>query len=276
MNYFHNNFFTQIDFVNALTPKEISLLNSKYLELGLYIKQIVVDSFGYDIETESKKKNLLGRKRLRKKFNSLDEFLSKYFEEDSSMTEQNNTKENTTNSNKKRTQKYSNEDIKELIHSLNSIKEECKKIEYKFCKNEDIKYKSTIIDYIIKYKNYIKKEEYSMLVEKWKNELFKIKGIDVLNFNQVNDFLNWKTPILKALKSEMILYSICNVCEDLIQGKKKAKNNMLDKQIKKIKKDENKNESSESENTEEDYNAFNHDDALIIQLQKNANGDDEI
>ena len=252
--------FTKIEFVNALTPKEISFLNDRYLHLGLNIKQIVVDNFGIEIYDEKSSFNeLIGRKRNRKDFNSLQDFLSKYYAEE----EINKSTKKCKNSDG---DKFSKEELLELRNSLNSLKEDCQEIEYKNCKIEINEFKTKIIDYILKYKQYITKEEYSYLFNKWKNELSKIKGVNVFNFSDMNDLNNWKVPILKAFKSEIILYALCNICEKKIRGKNIINENQNENQSEKNNSnnnliEENKNGLSEqdSESSEhfDDFNYFN-------------------
>ena len=212
--------FTKIEFVNALTQKEISSLNDRYLSLGLNIKQIIVDNYGNEIYCEkSSSSELLGKKRNRKNFDSWQDFLLRYYGEDEITKSSKKCK-------KDEEDKCSKKELLELKNSLDSLKEESKKIEYKICKIETNEFKAKVIDYILKYKKYIRKDEYSYLFNKWKNELSKIKGIDVLNFNNMNDLYNWKVPILKAFKSEIILYAVSNIFESKINGKR----NVFEKQ----------------------------------------------
>ena len=81
---FSNNLFTKITLVNTLDLKEIELLNEKYHELGLYIKQVRVDKYGNEKspnellyeDNDDLNSNLLKRKRHSKL--SLQEFFNKY------------------------------------------------------------------------------------------------------------------------------------------------------------------------------------------------------
>lgn len=249
--------FTKIEFVNALTQKEISSLNDRYLNLGLNIKQIIVDNYGNEIYSEKcSSSELLGKKRNRKIFDSWQDFLLRYYGEDEINKSSKKCK-------KDEDDKYSKKELLELKNRLNSLKEECKKIEYKICKIETNEFKAKVIDYILKYKQYLRKEEYSYLFNKWKNELSKIKGIDVLNFNNMNDLYNWKIPILKAFKSEIILYAVCNIFESKINGKRSVikkqsednnNNNLVEEEEKKNNLSASDSYSSENFN---DFNFFN-------------------
>ena len=286
------NLISKIVFVNALTHKEITTLNSKYLDLGLYIKQVIVDYYGNEI-SENKSFNLLGKKRERKTFNYLNDFLQKYYGED----DLSSISKSTINTHKKRkisdieaNKKCSTGEISELRNNLNSIKEDCQKIEYKNCKIEADEFKSKIIDYILKIKTFLLKEQYSFLFNKWKNEYSKLKGVDIINFEKINNILNWKIPILKAFKSEMILYAMCNVCENCVKRHINNERNNNKSEEDEPESEENKinnhkyfeekkeNESSDldlSDFTDEE-NSFNHkNDAVLLQLVKHANNDED-
>ena len=276
--------FTKIKFVNALTSKEISILNTRYMNLGLHIKQVVVDSFG---EEEIKKKSsyidLLGKKRNRKEFNSLNSFLYNYYGKEKLLSNKKYKEYKNSNlSEKENNKKYSKEELSELLNALNSIKKDVETIEYKNCVIETDEFKLIIIDYISKFRKYISKEEYSFLLKKWKNELSKIKGIDLFDFNKIDNFMNWKISILKGLKSEIVLYAISNICDNLIKGKnnnnvnKNIENNINNEKMK-INEEENKKESSDSELSDDEIeeNNFNRNDTLLLQCIKNANNDEE-
>ena len=286
------NLISKIVFVNALTHKEITTLNSKYSDSGLYIKQVIVDYYGNEIN-ENKSFNLLGKKRERKTFNYLNDFLQKYYGED----DLSSISKSTINTHKKRkisdneaNKKCSTEEISELRNNLNSIKEDCQKIEYKNCKIEADEFKSKIIDYILKIKKFLLKEQYSFLFNKWKNEYSKLKGVDIINFEKINNILNWKIPILKAFKSEMILYAMCNVCDNYVKRHINNERNNNKSEEDEPESEENKinnhkyfeekkeNESSDldlSDFTDEE-NSFNHkNDAALLQLVKHANNDED-
>ena len=286
------NLISKIEFVNALTQKEITTLNSKYLDLGLYIKQVIVDYYGNEIN-ENKSINLLGKKRERKTFNYLSDFLQKYYGDD----ELSSISKSTINTHKKRkisdiesNKKCSIQEIVELRKNLNSIKEDCQKIEYKNCKIDADEFKSKIIDYILKIKKYLSKEQYSFLFNKWKNEYSKIKGVDIINFEKINNILNWKIPILKAFKSEMILYAMCNLCDNYVKrhienvnNNNKSEEDEPESEEKKInnhkyieeKKENESSHSDLSDFTDEENNFNDKNDAALLQLVKNANNDED-
>ena len=288
------NLISKIEFVNALTHKEITALNSKYLDLGLYIKQVIVDYYGKE-KNENKSFNFLGKKRERKSFHYLNDFLQKYYGED----DLSSISKSTINTHKKRkvsdnevNKKCSTEEISELRNNLNSIKEDCQKIEYKNCKIEADEFKSKIVDYILKIKKYLSKEQYSFLFNKWKNELSKIKGIDISNFEKINNILNWKIPILKAFKSEMVLYAMCNVCDEYVKRhssncninneneNEEDESKIDEKKINSHKYTEEKKENESSDSDLSDFtdeeNSFNNkNDAVLLQLVKHANNDED-
>lgn len=272
--------FTKIEFVNALTHKEISMLNSKYMTLGLYIKQVVVDNFGNEInEEKSEHKDLLGKKRNRKDFNSLNDFLNKYYREDEFLSINKHPKKYKKNisSENESNKKFTKEEFSKLVDSLDAIKEDCKKIEYRNCIIETDEFKSKIIDYILKFQKYVSKEQYSLLFNKWKNELSKIKGVDLFDFNSNNNLLNWKVSILKSFKSELILYGICNLFKNSLDRKdinnenKSDKNNENSKEIYQDDKKGSCDSDFESSENENDENFFNKNEGLFL---KDNNEDD--
>ena len=169
-----------------------------------------------------------------------------------------------------------------MKNGLYSIKEDCKRIDYKICLTEDNDLKSKIIHYILQFRKYISNEQYSFLFDKWKNELSKIKGVNLFNSDENNNLFNWKISILKSFKSEIILYSMCNICDHLLNGGKVfvEDKNMIS--VDKMKNEEKKmestvsdiNESSDAE-SEDDENIFNRNQALLLQFVKNARNDEE-
>jgi hypothetical protein len=276
--------FSKIEFVNALTQKEMSHLNKKYLYLGLNIKQVVVDNYGNE---KNKKKSsfsdLLSKKRYRNHFNSLKDFLYKYYGKEDSLSVKKIKKNKSRKlSGNDSTKKISQEELFELKNGLYSIKEDCKRIDYKICLTEDNDLKSKIIHYILQFRKYISNEQYSFLFDKWKNELSKIKGVNLFNSDENNNLFNWKISILKSFKSEIILYSMCNICDHLLNGEKVfvEDKNMIS--VDKMKNEEKKmestvsdiNESSDAE-SEDDENIFNRNQALLLQFVKNARNDEE-
>jgi hypothetical protein len=248
------NIYNKIKFVNYMTDKEIKRLNSKYCYLGLQIKQIVVDRYGNEIkEKKNSSKNLLGKKRDRKEYNSLDKFLSKYYGKEQYKILNNNFEKN------KKLFEYNPEDklctkkcLSNLKENLNSIKIDCEYMANKNSKIETDEYKMNVLNYIARYKQYITKEQYNYLYNKWKNELLKIRGTDLFNFDKINKIENWKVSILKCFKSEISLYSVCNVYDGVICGKKFVKEkfniigfNSMDNKEKEKEKEEEKLNNSE-------------------------------
>lgn len=276
--------FSKIEFVNALTQKEMSHLNKKYLYLGLNIKQVVVDNYGNEKnKKESSISDLLGKKRYRHHFNSLKDFLYKYYGKEDSLSVKKIKKNKSRKlSGNDSTKKISQEELFELKNGLYSIKEDCKRIDYKICLTEDNDLKSKIIHYILQFRKYISNEQYSFLFDKWKNELSKIKGVNLFNSDENNNLFNWKISILKSFKSEIILYSMCNICDHLLNGEKVfvEDKNMIS--VDKMKNEEKKmestvsdiNESSDAE-SEDDENIFNRNQALLLQFVKNARNEEE-
>ena len=275
--------FSKIEFVNALTQKEMSHLNKKYLYLGLNIKQVVVDNYGNEKKKESSISDLLGKKRYRNNFNSLKDFLYKYYGKEDSLSikkiKKNKSRKLSGNDS---TKKISQEELYELKNGLYSIKEDCKRIDYKICLTEDNDLKSKIIHYILQFRKYISNEQYSILFDKWKNELSKIKGINLFNSDENNNLFNWKISILKSFKSEIILYSMCNICDHLLNGEKVFAEDKSMISVEKMKNEEKKmqstvsdiNESSDAE-SEDDENIFSRNQALLLQFVKNARNEED-
>ena len=121
-----------------------------------------------------------------------------------------------------------------------------------------------IIEYIGTFKKYISKAQYSELFNKWKNENMKIKGVDPFNNNDLEDF---KIPILKAFKSEIVLLVTTNLL-----GKEKIDD---ESEKKDEEKDRNENEGeSKSDNSEENKDV-NNNVYLQAHLEKIGNNSDE-
>ena len=220
------NIYSKLNFVNCLTDKEISKLNSKYLSSGLQMKQIKVDEYGKEIIEENSKRKILGRKRDRKDFNSYNKFLSHYYG-------------------------------KQQFDILNQNYEKEKKMIFDF----DPEDKSVVLIYISQFRKYITSKQYTFLYNKWKNELLKVRGTDLFNFDKINNINNWKVSILRCFKSEIVLYAICNVYDEVIKGKKFVSNNKIklvedseEKEEEKIDESEEVNDSSsDSEITEKSF-----------------------
>jgi hypothetical protein len=117
-------------------------------------------------------------------------------------------------------------------------------------KIETDEYKIAVLKYISKFKNYITNEQYAYLQNKWKNEMLKVRGTDLFNYDKINDIRNWKVSILKCFKSEIILYGLCNIYDGIINGNKfvKEKNG---KNIFKIKLEENNKEEEKIDESDD-------------------------
>ena len=257
------NIYSKLNFVNYLTDKEISRLNSKYLSSGLQMKQIKVDEYGKEIIEENSKRKILGRKRDRKDFNSYNKFLSHYYgKQQFDILNQNYEKE------KKMIFDFDPEDkictrkcLSLLKDSLNEIKIDCEYMANKNSKIETDEYKSVVLIYISQFRKYITSKQYTFLYNKWKNELLKVRGTDLFNFDKINNINNWKVSILRCFKSEIVLYAICNVYDEVIKGKKFVSDNKIklvedseEKEEEKIDESEEVNDSSsDSEITEKSF-----------------------
>ena len=236
------NIYSKINCVNCLTKKMLNKLNVKYCCSGLQMKQIIVDKYGEEIIEKSSSKRLLGKKRDRGGYDSLSKFLYNYYgKEKFVILNQNYEKE-------KKIFDFDPEDkvctrkcLSHLKDSLNTIKIDCEYMANKNSKIETDEYKIAVLGYIKKFKNYITNEQYEYLQNKWKNELLKVRGTDLFNYDKINDIRNWKVSILKCFKSEIVLYGICNIYDEVINGHKfvKKKN---EKNIFKIKNNDRKEE----------------------------------
>ena len=219
---YSQHIFTKIQLVNALTQKEMSKLNEKYKELGLFIKQVEVDINGNEIYPNEylSCNNFLKKKRRLKKHNrmTLQEFYDKYY---SNNKKSNNNKKIKINNNNESSEEineyeYENDDLcnkNELINLTNNMIEiykDCQNIQFKKCKIEDEDFKKKIIEYIKKYSKYITDEQYKKLCDNWKYRNGLIKGFDIF---EADNLYNWKIPILKGFKSEIALLAVENVLE---------------------------------------------------------------
>ena len=278
---YSNNIFTKIQLVNTLSSKEIEKLNEKYKELGLFIKQVSVDNYG-----NIKNQEFLNKKRLIKKSRmNLQEFFNKYYLNDkkpkksNKKIKQNGEKKNSNDSNEDELNNnndyYLNEE--EISEKKNYLKErfnDCQNVHYKKCRIDDENFKKKIIEYIIKFKNYISNTQYLELFDKWKNENMKIKGVNLFNDDQLEDF---RLPILKAFKSEITLLAFINRL-----GKENIDDNDNDND-KSEKKDEKKEEEKDNNESKNDSDSDNNEDNedidnynyLAVQLKKIGNMDEE-
>ena len=127
-------------------------------------------------------------------------------------------------------------------------------------KIETDEYKSVVLNFIAKFRNYITNDQYKFLYNKWKNELLKVRGTDLFNFDKINNIINWKVSILKCFKSEIVLYGICNIYDEVISGNKFVNDNKVkfgeesdEKEEEKAYESEDKDESSDSELSEKAF-----------------------
>ena len=214
-----NNLFAKIQIVNALTKSELGKLNEKYSELGLFIRQVRVDEYGNEItenELLPSDNNVLNKKRkrvLKKSTMTLEEFYNKYYEN-------NNKKSKKINDNKSISNdsiddyKCSLEELKDLNKNLIETFNDCQNIAMKKCKIEEKDYADKIIYYIKKFSKYLPDKQYEDLFQKWKNKNLEIKGFREIDVNNIN---NWKIPVLKGFKSEMILIASSNIISKKIR-----------------------------------------------------------
>mgnify|MGYP006873128847 CR=1 FL=1 len=303
---FSNNLFTKITLVNTLDLKEIELLNEKYHELGLCIKQVRVDKYGnekspnellYD-ENDNDSDNLLKRKRkrhsnlyLEKLFNM--DYDSLYEENEKAIkklikskckdnkNQNNNNRINNNNDDNQSEDENEDEDegenINEVIKSYRDFliikQRECQNVEYKNCKIEDENFKKKIIEYIKKFSKFISDDEYRKLFIKWRDENMKIKG---MNLFDCDDLYKWKLPILKAFKSEISHLSVIKTFSKKIDRDELEKNDDEEEEDKK-KEDKKKviKDDSSSSNSEDDDDDFLANQAQINQLNRNARANDE-
>ena len=245
--------YSKIKVVNALTDKMIDKLNSKYSSKGLQMKQIIVDKYGKEITKPLSSKRLLGKKRDRMEYDSLANFLYSYYgKEQFILLNQTWEKEKKILNFDKEDAKCTRKCLSHLKDSLNTIKVDCENMDNKNLKIETDEYKIAVLKYIAKFKNYITNEQYTYLQSKWKNEMLKVRGTDLFNYDKINDIRNWRVSILKCFKSEIILYGLCNIYDGIINGNKfvKEKNG---KNIFKIKLEDKKEEEKieESDNIDE-------------------------
>lgn len=276
-----NNLFAKIQIVNALTKSEIGKLNEKYRELGLFIRQVSVDEYGNEIsknELLSSDNNVLNKKRkriLKKSTMTLEEFYNKYYDN-------NNKKSKKINDNKS----ISNDSIDDHICSIEELKDlnknlietynDCQNINMKKCKIDEKDFPDKIIDYIKKFSKFLSNEQYADLFQKWKNKNFEIKGFNEIDVNNIN---NWKIPVLKAFKSEIILIASSNLLAKKIREKD---NNKEDSDINEEREEEEKEEKKDEESgakdessSESEPSSDNYFKANIVPEKQNDDDNDE-
>ena len=248
------NIYSKINCVNCLTDKMMNKLNVKYCCSGLQMKQVIVDKYGKEIVEKISSKRLLGKKRDRGGYDSLSKFLYNYYgKEKFILLNQNYEKEKKLFDFDPEDKACTRKCLSELKDSLNTIKIDCEYMANKNSKIETDEYKIAVLKYINKFKNYITNEQYAFLQNKWKNELLKVRGTDLFNYDKINDIKNWKVSILKCFKSEIVLYGICNIYDEVINGNKFVKKKD-EKNLFKVKMNESKEEEKIDESENEDIN----------------------
>ena len=285
---YSQNIFTKIQLVNALTQKEMSKLNEKYKELGLFIKQVEVDINGNEIHPNESLlgNNFLKKKRRLKKHTrmTLQEFYDKYYSNNKKSNEKNKIKKNNNNESSEEINEneYENDDLcnkDELInltYNMEEIYKDCQNINFKKCKIDDIEFKKKIIEYIKKYSEYITDKQYTNLFLKWKYRNGLIKGVDIFDIDNLYD---WKIPILKGFKSEIALLAIENVLKKQIGDNNNSEEEQNDEKDKKInkEKDEDVNKEDEDESKSDSQSNYSNNDYYknIMTSQKYIVNDDE-
>ena len=300
-----NKLFSKIEIVNALTNKDIDKFNFLYKKFGLYIKQVEVDNFGNQLY-QTYNINSVREKRLKRPMMTLKEFYNKYYfvTEFSKITKiKKNKKLLKTKKKKKKNEVNESMDLSEvndessldeeyfrnLKKNLIDIYHDIQNIEYKDCKIADDNFKLKIIEYIRKFKNFLSDKQYNILVSKWRNELIKIKGVNPLDKDSLDDLSMWKTPILKGLKSEIVLLAMSNVLgkkigEEEINNEEQKENNKIEEKKKEdasdssssfsesdsVNNENNDNDNDKEKNDSENYNFKDGEDA-VNNMEKNNN-----
>ena len=269
-----NNIFSKIQLVNALTQKEIYLLNEKYIELGLFIRQVQVDNFGNELFPN---KLFSERIFLSKKRQTLQEFYDEYYlkykkRKNNGQNIRNNLQNNSYDISSEERNLENNlldEELHNLSNQIKGVYNDCQHINIKKCKINDDNFKRKIIEYIKEFSKFLTKNQYNNLFQKWKIKNYEIKKFNINN--DINDLSEWRIPILMGFKSEIILYAF-----SIILNKEDSKeNNEFGEEKKDINEEEINNNKEErsmsiSENKEsEDY--FN--DNKIIPVQKDSDED---
>ena len=250
-----NNIFSKIQLVNALTQKEIYLLNEKYIELGLFIRQVQVDNFGNELFPN---KLFSERIFLSKKRQTLQEFYDEYYlkykkRKNNGQNIRNNLQNNSYDISSEERNLENNlldEELHNLSNQIKGVYNDCQHINIKKCKINDDNFKRKIIEYIKEFSKFLTKNQYNNLFQKWKIKNYEIKEFNINS--DINDLSQWRIPILKGFKSEIILFALPNI----LDKKASTENNEFDEEKKDINKIESNNidESSDSENKEsEDY-----------------------
>ena len=250
-----NNIFSKIQLVNALTQKEIYLLNEKYIELGLFIRQVQVDNFGNELFPN---KLFSERIFLSKKRQTLQEFYEEYYlkykkRKNNVHNIRNNLQNNSYDISSEERNLENNlldEELHNLSNQIKGVYNDCQNINIKKCKISDENFKKKIIEYIKEFSKFLTKNQYNNLFQKWKIKNYEIKEFNINS--DINDLSQWRIPILKGFKSEIILFALPNI----LDKKASTENNEFDEEKRDINNIESNinDESSDSENKEsEDY-----------------------
>ena len=250
-----NNIFSKIQLVNALTQKEIYLLNEKYIELGLFIRQVQVDNFGNELFPN---KLFSERIFLSKKRQTLQEFYEEYYlkykkRKNNGQNIRNNLQNNSYDISSEERNLENNlldEELHNLSNQIKGVYNDCQNINIKKCKISDENFKKKIIEYIKEFSKFLTKNQYNNLFQKWKIKNYEIKEFNINS--DINDLSQWRIPILKGFKSEIILFALPNI----LDKKASTENNEFDEEKRDINNIESNinDESSDSENKEsEDY-----------------------
>ena len=272
---YSNNIFTKIQLVNALTQKELNILNENYKKLGLFIQQVKVDNFGNQIspnEFLSENNNFLHKKRrLKNKSMTLEEFYEECcFNDKKKYLNSSNKSNNIKNNNEDKLCKK--EDLSSWHNNLYSIYQDCQNIDFKKCKIDDENYKIKIIKCIKEFSKFITKKQYDDLFNKWRNKNMEIKGC---NYSDFSDLSSWKIPILKSFKSEISLFATLNTIRKKLGKEINSEENEEDKN--KSKENNNDKDGSEEGQSESSYSLDNYfkDNQNIPMSRDNENDNDD-
>ena len=264
-----NKLFSKLSLANKLSERDIGRLNDFYKRNGLFIKQVKVDNFGNEIYNENEINIANKNKRSKRAMMTLKQFYDKYY--NYYPTKKNSRK--FLQKKKKRAKNEINDSfsdlheessvdedyLKNLKNNLRDIYNDIQNIEYKDCKITDFNFKSKVINYLSKFKNYLSNAQYLKLLNKWKDELIAIKGVNPLDQDSLEDLSTWRMSILKGFKSEVVLIAMANLLskklgeEEANKEEEKEENKSEDK--KKVEDDD--NENSESSESVSDIDSFN-------------------
>lgn len=292
-----NKLFTKMSLVNSYTKKEIERLNQKYLDLGLYIELVPVDKYGKEICSSEESESLSGRpkRKMRKAAMGLKAFFSKYSHE---IKEEKKSKYSTKDKNKKpkellkRNEPCDIEDYIKFRDALTNAINDSEQIPHKECRMENDEFKGIVINFIYEYKQFLTNQEYQTLLAKWKNKHSQTKNVDPSRISELNDLRNWKLSLLKAFKSEIILFAAKNNFCDLItrvggdggQGNNNANiniqnysNNLVNnnRNNRKRKRDEEEDSKSSDEEKDSSSNNDNEDNERRLHFKKMDREDED-